>query len=171
MRHRRLFELGRADLSIGRLMEAHTDALAILHQANRVPCPGSLYAVWASERPGTGITACPEPGAIRLDGTKQFCTGIGLCDIALITVVGPPDPSRSILLQVDLRAGTAGRLGSTESWKSPRFESTNTGTIRCVAVRVDADDVIGQPGWYLDRPGFWHGAIGPAAVWAAAPAV
>ena len=27
-------------------------------------------------------------------------------------------------------------------------------------------DIIGGPGWYLDRPGFWHGACGPAACWA-----
>jgi hypothetical protein len=26
--------------------------------------------------------------------------------------------------------------------------------------------VIGGPNWYLDRPGFWHGALGPAACWA-----
>ena len=25
---------------------------------------------------------------------------------------------------------------------------------------------MGPPGWYLTRPGFWHGAIGPAACWA-----
>ena len=27
-------------------------------------------------------------------------------------------------------------------------------------------DLIGEPGWYLERPGFWHGACGPAACWA-----
>jgi glycosyltransferase involved in cell wall biosynthesis len=25
---------------------------------------------------------------------------------------------------------------------------------------------VGPPGWYLERPGFWHGACGPASCWA-----
>jgi hypothetical protein len=31
---------------------------------------------------------------------------------------------------------------------------------------VDSDARIGRPGFYLSRPGFWHGAIGVAACWA-----
>ena len=25
---------------------------------------------------------------------------------------------------------------------------------------------MGTPGWYVERNGFWHGAVGPAACWA-----
>ena len=31
---------------------------------------------------------------------------------------------------------------------------------------VDADDIVGTDDWYLQRPGFWHGAVGVAASWA-----
>jgi len=31
---------------------------------------------------------------------------------------------------------------------------------------VCADDIVGFDDWYLQRPGFWHGAIGVAASWA-----
>ena len=42
--------LGRADLSLARVAEAHTDAIAILAEAGRVPLDGALYGVWASRR-------------------------------------------------------------------------------------------------------------------------
>ena len=169
IRHRELFDLGRRDLAIGRLMEAHSDALAILHQAGRGPRRRSLYGVWASGRPGTGITVAPDGnGHLRLDGTMQFCTGIGLCDIALITATDVREPSHGLLVEVDLRemerVGTFS--GSTEPWKSSAFASTNTGTVQFAGGRLDDDVFVGPPGWYLGRPGFWHGAIGPAAVWA-----
>jgi hypothetical protein len=31
---------------------------------------------------------------------------------------------------------------------------------------VDRSDLVGPVRWYLERPGFWHGACGPAACWA-----
>jgi alkylation response protein AidB-like acyl-CoA dehydrogenase len=34
------------------------------------------------------------------------------------------------------------------------------------SVIVADDAMIGNTGWYLNRPGFWHGACGPAACWA-----
>lgn len=33
-------------------------------------------------------------------------------------------------------------------------------------LRLSQDTLVGVPGWYLERPGFWHGACGPAACWA-----
>jgi hypothetical protein len=31
---------------------------------------------------------------------------------------------------------------------------------------IAKSNIIGTPDWYLHRPGFWHGACGPAACWA-----
>ena len=36
---------------------------------------------------------------------------------------------------------------------------------RASTSQLEADAAIGDPGFYLRRPGFWHGAIGVAAVW------
>src|ERR1700761_4045899 len=49
-RHMALLEFGRMDLSLARLAEAHTDALAILAEAGRSSAAQSqlLYGVWAS---------------------------------------------------------------------------------------------------------------------------
>jgi predicted permease len=50
-----LCELGREDLALARLVEAHTDAVAILAEASRAPVPGCLYGVWAAEAAGQPI--------------------------------------------------------------------------------------------------------------------
>ena len=165
-RFRALRSWGRADLSLGRLAEAHTDAVAILDEAGCPTTRGVVYGVWASERPGTAVTLHEADGRPELCGTKDFCSGIDLCDRALVTAHRPDDPDRPVLVEVDLRA--AQRTGtietSTARWRSPALAATHTGSV--TFDRAAVAQVVGEPGWYLDRPGFWHGAIGPAAVWA-----
>ncbi len=163
-RHRRLVEIGRRDVAVARLAEAHTDALAILHEAGRAPRPDARYGVWAAEDPTAGLRlAAPTPhDAGHLSGSKAFCTGAGLVTRALITV---PGPGGVTLLDVDL--GDAARITvDTSSWVTSAFAGTKTGVVTFDQVPIDTDDVIGGDGWYLDRPGFWHGACGPAACWA-----
>jgi len=46
------------------------------------------------------------------------------------------------------------------------FRATQTGALTFVSSQLSPDAVVGSSGWYLERPGFWHGACGPAACWA-----
>jgi len=71
-RHRRLFDIGRADLSLARLAEAHWDAVAILAESGREPEPGCMYGVWASERPGQQIILKSAGGFLSRKRTKGF---------------------------------------------------------------------------------------------------
>ncbi len=44
-----LFDLARTEpVAVARLAEAHTDAVAVLHEAGRHPRRGAVYGVWAS---------------------------------------------------------------------------------------------------------------------------
>src|SRR5579859_960657 len=70
-RHRYLAETAREDLELGRLVEAHMDAVAILREAGREPVTDSLYGVWAAESPGKTLILSGD----RVSGTKVFCTG------------------------------------------------------------------------------------------------
>jgi hypothetical protein len=54
-RHFRLMQIGREDLSLAKLAEAHWDAVSILAEAGRPAEPGALYGVWASEIPGKAL--------------------------------------------------------------------------------------------------------------------
>ena len=51
-------------------------------------------------------------------------------------------------------------------WKTLAFQETRTATVVFNSASIRSQDLIGGCEWYLQRPGFWHGACGPAACWA-----
>ncbi len=155
-RHARIFAAACEDLSLAKLAEAHWDALAILAEAGRTPEPGALYGVWASEVQGKPLQLL---GGL-LSGTKSFCSGAGLLDRALVTV-GAEDGR---LLDVNLRSDCV--RSDTSAWQVEAFRLTHTGAVTFTDLPVAEDAVVGGIEFYLSRPGFWHGACGPAACWA-----
>jgi len=168
LRLRALAAVARDDLAVARLVEPHLDALAILAEAGRPePPPGRLLAVWASEPAApVELRAAPDGTGAVLRGTKPFCSGAATVDAALVTVRDAAH-DRPLLVHVDLtagrRAGTVTLDGST--WRTPAFAATTTATVTFAGHPVADGALVGEPGWYLDRPGFWHGALAPAAVW------
>ena len=156
-RHLGLFEIAREDVSLAKLAEAHYDALAILAEAGRSPQPKALYGVWASEIPGKPL----DIRAGHVSGEKAFCTGYGLIDRALVTTGG----ELASLMDLPVVPGFAVEFDPSH-WHTEAFRMTNTGAVRFKELRCDPGAVIGEPGFYLQRPGFWHGAIGPASCWA-----
>ncbi len=161
-RHERLFEVAREDLTLAKLAEAHWDAVSILAEAGRAPVAHALYAVWASEIQGKALTLVETEAGLELSGAKQFCSGIGIVDRALLTT-GGPDPQ---LLDLDLRLNHDRIVPDLTSWQVQAFAATNTGGLRLNAATLQPGELIGAPRWYLTRPGFWNGACGPAACWA-----
>ena len=161
-RHEKLMQLGCADLSLARIGEAHTDALAILAEAGREQGFEGVYGVWASDGPESTLHAASLPGGRwRLSGRKQYCSGAGLLDAALLTAHGPEG---LLLFEVPLECAGIEVLEST--WRNPALADTATGPVAIDGVVLPPTALIGETNWYLQRPGFWHGAIGPAACWA-----
>jgi hypothetical protein len=156
-RHRELAQIARDNLALGRLAEAHADAIAILHEAGRKPQPEALYGVWASEGK-VGLKVFE--GAVS--GQKAFCTGAGIVDCALVTVM---EPERR-LLEIDLRVAPDRRDFDASEWVTDAFLETSTATTLFRHYPISEADFVGPKGWYLERPGFWHGACGPANCWA-----
>lgn len=163
-RHARLLEVGRADVQIARIAEAHTDAISILHEAGRSERQNALYGVWAAEDPSCRLDLADEVGdggRFLLTGTKAFCTGAAMLDRALVTV---RRDGAAYLIDVDVRDE---RVSFDDSgWRAPAFAATSTSVATFHDYQVPVSAVVGPPGWYLDRVGFWHGACGPAACWA-----
>ena len=161
-RHLRLMEIGRRDLSLARLAEAHYDAVAILAEAGRISADDAVYGVWASEIPGKGIELHRTREDLFVSGSKMFCSGASLIDKALVTATIPEHR----LIVVDLRTYAHTIVIDDSAWKVRAFRETKTGTVTFRNTPISETDIIGPPGWYLTRPGFWHGACGPAACWA-----
>lgn len=151
-----------ADAGVGRLLEAHADAIAILHEAGHELPDGGALAVWAAGGPEplrlVGDASC---GSFHLDGGKVFCGGASMVDAALVTADGA-DGQRLVL--VDLRL--PGVEIDDSSWTSAAFGDAGIATVHFRHVRVGAASVVGPPNWYGTRTGFWHGAVGVAALWA-----
>jgi alkylation response protein AidB-like acyl-CoA dehydrogenase len=160
-RLRLLAETARVDLSLAKLAEAHWDAVAILAESGRTSHPGMLYAVWASEIPGQALRLEPTKDGYQLSGSKPFCSGIGLVDRALVTV-GRPE---QLLVEVDLRNNQERIAADLDTWKVDAFRATQTGAVTFLNSHLSSNAPVGTSGWYLERPGFWHGACGPAACW------
>jgi hypothetical protein len=161
-RLRALYRFGEQDLSLARLAEAHTDAVAILAESSRAPIPGALYGVWASDGPDSRVDAATvEGGGARLYGTKRYCSGADIVDIALITT----HESDAIQLY-ELPLTSPGVSVGQGGWASPAFAGTGTREIELHEVYLSGTARVGGANWYLERVGFWHGAIGPAACWA-----
>ena len=157
-RHQKLFDAGREDLSLARLAEAHWDAVAILAEAGRSAEPGALYGVWAAEAPDKVLRM----EGLSISGQKPFCSGTGIVDRALITVKHP-DP---LLVDVDLRNRHTALHFDDTAWQTSAFAETKTSLATFHSIAVQPSDIVGDSGFYLQRPGFWHGACGPAACWA-----
>ncbi|MFE7421817.1 acyl-CoA dehydrogenase [Rhodococcus sp. NPDC057529] len=148
----------RRNLSVGRLLEAHADADAILAEIDGARAgPGEFWGVWASEPPQPVLTARETAGGWRLDGTKAWCSGAAMCTDALVTA---RVDGESRLFAVDLHhPGVAPGFGG---WHSPGMAATGTESVTFVDVPTRA---VGIPGSYLNRAGFWHGGIGVAVCW------
>ncbi|WP_454788994.1 acyl-CoA dehydrogenase [Mycolicibacterium lutetiense] len=162
-RWQRLAELTEIDVVAGRLAEAHVDAVAILDELGAKPtAPGQLWAVWAAEDPDAVLNAHAagdgETDTVRLSGTKAWCSGAGLCTHALVTA--HRDDGRRALYAV--ATGSAGVQPLPSTWRNPGMAGSDTRSVQFSNAHAVP---VGDPGDYLDRPGFWHGAIGVAACW------
>jgi alkylation response protein AidB-like acyl-CoA dehydrogenase len=155
-----LAALGEIDLTVGRLVEAHVDALAILAELDdeELVDRGGVWAVWAAEPPSARVGARRGPdGSWRLAGRKAWCSGAGITSKALVTAHAPDGPR---LFAVDLRQ--PGVQPADDPWPAAALAGTDTRSVDLLDAFAIA---VGGPEDYVRRAGFWFGAVGVAAVW------
>ncbi|MGI4857835.1 MAG: acyl-CoA dehydrogenase [Janthinobacterium lividum] len=188
-RWRMLASVAAHDVGLVKLYEGHTDALAILAELGAAPAPhGTRWAVWASEPPQARLVARPVAGhvsgqpqglahapvagtgnapdrapGVRLDGRKAWCSGAANVTHALITAW--LDDQTSCLVRVAL--DQPGVRVTGEGWHARGMAATASVD---VVFENAAATLVGAPGDYLARPGFWHGGAGIGACWFGAAA-
>ncbi len=140
-------------LTAARVLEAHSDALAILAEAGD-PVPEGAWGVFAAEAADQRLDAADG----TLTGVKPWCSLAGQLDGGLVTAHA--DGHRR-LYRVSLRHP------SVTVDQPARWVARGLRTVTSVAVRFDGTpaEPVGGPEWYLTRPGFAHGAMGVAACW------
>jgi len=161
-RWRALADVAAHDLSLVKLFEGHTDALAI----QRELCPldaiavGSRWGVWAAEPPDARLALTWGAGkSALLQGRKSWCSGAKILSHALVTA-WDADGGGPWLVAVKL--DQPGVWVTGQGWQAVGMAGSGS-----VDVEFDgaAAQALGSAGSYLSRPGFWHGGAGIAACW------
>lgn len=152
-----LAQAAAADLSAARILEAHSDALAILHEAGAAS-PAGTWGVFAAEAKGTRLDATEVGDDATLSGTKPWCSLAGSLDHALVTAYNGTDRR---LYAVDLTQTTVS-VAAPETWVARGLAHITSAPVHFAATPATA---VGEPGWYLRRSGFAWGGIGVAACW------
>ncbi len=154
--------LGRGNLALGRLLEAHVNALRLIvrygdpalhEQAARDTGDGHLFGLWVTDPPGNGLRLLP--GGV-LDGNKQFCSGAGHVTRAVVTAEDAVGRTR--LAYATLGEGVA---ASPLPGGLAGMRAAATGQMRFRQARATP---FGAPGDYLREPDFSCGAWRTSAV-------
>jgi alkylation response protein AidB-like acyl-CoA dehydrogenase len=136
--------------------------VAILAEADRKPVPDALYGVWAARSGGTGaVLNGSTPNGSMLSGTVRFCSGARRLDRVLVAALD--ERQRSVLVEIDLADRRVASVPGT--WLPLGMDASDSPDVVFDDLPVGPDMIVGEPGFYLDRPGFWLGGIGVAAVW------
>jgi alkylation response protein AidB-like acyl-CoA dehydrogenase len=157
-RFQRLAEVGGHDLGLCKLYEGHTDALAIIEQLGGSPTPGSTWGMWAAEPPQARVKVTPLGHMVALNGRKAWCSGAAVLSHALLTAWDADDQQQLVAVALDQPGVTV----TDQGWQAVGMGAT--GSVEVLFDNAEAQ-AIGNPGDYLQRPGFWQGGIGIAACW------
>lgn len=144
--------IGRANLSVGRLVEGHVNARVLIHlygnaqQRRHAMSQTHLHAVWAADgdRP-VGIVKRRDATA-QLTGHKLFCSGLGLVQRAVVTA-----QTRDALPQMVLVDVTDPHRAYPEAWQVSGMRATRSGRYDLTGLWADP---LGRPGDYLREPHF-----------------
>ncbi|MCI3946024.1 acyl-CoA dehydrogenase [Pseudomonas syringae] len=147
------------DLGLCKLYEGHTDALAIMAELGAPPPEQfSTWGMWAAEPPQARVSISGSGDSLRLDGRKAWCSGATALSHALITAWDPENRQQLVAVPLD----QPGVHLTGDGWRAVGMGAT--GSVEVVFEHASGQ-LVGGPGSYVSRPGFWHGGIGIAACW------
>lgn len=150
--------VGRADLSAGRLLEGHVNAIRLLsalgsvaqrQRAARLVDDGGMLGIWAADLKVDPARVDVDSNGLR--GAKAFCSGAGALAAALVTV---STEAGSQLLWLDAPEASRIDLGT---WQPTGMAATESAVVRLDGLTFDPGDLVGAPGAYTIEPDFSGG--------------
>jgi alkylation response protein AidB-like acyl-CoA dehydrogenase len=163
-----LTAIGSGNLSVGRLFEAHINALHLLGRygtdlqrsaARKAAARGEIHALWVTDPVAGALRMTPVRDRWRMDGVKMFCSGAGRVAHAVVTTA--TENGGQQMLIVPMEQGEQARLlpGQLQGMRA-----AVTGMVDFTGVEVGHDALLGRPGDYLREPDFSCGAWRGSAV-------
>ncbi len=158
--------LGYGSLVLGRIYEAHVNAIALVFRyggsevratAAAAARDGALFGLWVT--PGREpVRSAGRNSHVTLSGRKAFCTAAGFATWALITALDAQNQEQMFLVPTN-QAKIDGDGGVV--LKGMRGTATRPVTFNC---QVPAEYQVGTQGDYLREPDFSVGAWRTSAV-------
>jgi alkylation response protein AidB-like acyl-CoA dehydrogenase len=160
-----LMAVGRTSLSLGRIYEAHVNAIRLIHRYGQAPV---REAAWSDVRGGHlfALWVAPSPGPVRLrrsgaqwrvSGSKGYGTAAGFASRAIVTAIDEDDAERMVLIDATRT--------SVRDVPPPMHGMRGTST-RPVSFDIEVSDeqFVGGAGDYVREPEFSAGAWRTTAV-------
>ena len=168
-----LKDIGKANLSVGRIFEGHVNALYLIHlyaeQGQRekwyaeVKDFGYLFGVWNTQA-NDGILFIENERFLKIEGSKTFCSGATLVDRALITGnISLSHRTGWQMAVIDMKEIDRSKI-DRESWKTLGMKASGSYKVDFSGYEIYEDELLSVPGFYLRQPYFSGGAIRFAAV-------
>ena len=155
--------LGRGNLSLGRLFEAHVNAIRLIvrygsaaqvREAAEDALAGHLFGLWVTDGPHAPLRFGPDN---VLAGGKAPCSGAGEIGRAVVTAQAPDGQIVLLVVAMDAR-----NRASRQGWATTGMRAACNGAMDLSGLPVCA--AVGAPGDYLREPDFSAGAWRTSAV-------
>jgi hypothetical protein len=156
--------VGSGNLSVGRLFEAHVNALHLLGRygtsAQRLAASrDELHAVWVTDPAENALNLIPVRDRWRLAGAKMFCSGAGHVAHAVVTAATQHGERQMLIVPMGQGERAEPLPGQLQGMRS-----AVTGVVDFTGVEVGCDAFLGHPGDYMREPDFSCGAWRTSAV-------
>jgi alkylation response protein AidB-like acyl-CoA dehydrogenase len=151
--------VGQGNLSVGRILEAHVNALHLIARYGAPRQDDRLYALWVTDPPTNALRMRRTGHRISLTGGKQFCSAAGHATGAVVTAQDEDNTTRMLVLPL--------RIGErVKPLPAPLqgMRAAVTGAVDFTNCELSADALLGGPGDYLHEPDFSAGAWRGSAV-------
>ncbi len=164
-----LKQIGRGNLSLGRVYEGHVNALQLVQTFGSLPQvrkfaqdarDRKIFGVWNAEAED-GVKLLPAgEGRYRLTGSKTFCSGCGYVERPFVNGTLPDGGWQMFIVPME----QASVKVDPDWWQPPGMKASASYKVDFTGVELTAGDLIGQPGDYFRQPWLTAGVIRFAAV-------
>ena len=151
--------IGRGNMSVGRLYEAHVNVLRLImrdgtpsqrRRSATTALEGALFGLWVTDAPDAPVVLGKDA---VLHGAKSPCSGAGQIRHALVTAQLGPEATHMLVVELppDQPADAA-------AWPMQGMRAACNGRVSLDGIAVARDALVGEAGAYLRQPDFSAGA-------------
>lgn len=164
-----LQQMGRGNLSLGRVYEGHVNALQLVQTFARTEQVrryaedarrNQVFGVWNAEAQD-GVKLWPLGGdRYRLEGSKTFCSGCGYVERPFVNGALPDGRWQMCIVPMEQVSVSV----NPDWWQPSGMKASASYKVDFSGVELSADDLIGQPGDYFRQPWLSAGVVRFTAV-------